>query len=151
MVNELAKHLIFQCFPNHSGTDTLKNTFTCKIRYCRFVAAGMGYTSPLTRTCHQILLGDNAFISAQQQSKRPDKFKDTPIFSAALSHYHSRNIKHAITTETRQWHALTSQPLLPCLISPPIFMSRAGQSVEPYRHLVKRNLLQIETTKAEIV
>jgi hypothetical protein len=42
-------------------------------------------TSPLASTCHPILLGENAFISAQQQSKRSDKFKDTPIFSATLS------------------------------------------------------------------
>ena len=85
MVDEVAKRLIFKCFPNHSVTDTLKNTLTCKIRYCRFVAAGMGDTSPLARTGHQILPGDHAFISAQQQSKRSDKFKDTPIFSATLS------------------------------------------------------------------
>jgi putative transposase len=48
----------------------------------------MGDTSPLAHTCHLILLGDNAFISAQQQSKRSDKFKDTPIFSATLSPCH---------------------------------------------------------------
>ena len=46
--------------------------------YCRFVAAGMGETSPLARTCHQILLGDDAFISAHQQSQRSDAFKDMP-------------------------------------------------------------------------
>jgi len=88
MVNEVAKRLIFQRFSNHSVADTLKNTLTCKIRYCRFVATGMEDTSPLASTCHQILLGDNAFISAQQQSKRSDKFKDTPIFSATLSPCH---------------------------------------------------------------
>ncbi|MNM39921.1 Transposase IS200 like protein [compost metagenome] len=44
-----------------------------------------------------------------------------------------------------------SQPLLACPTSPPLFTSQAGQSVEPYRHFVKRNLLQIETAKAEIV
>ncbi|WP_215407185.1 hypothetical protein [Janthinobacterium sp. JC611] len=84
----MAKRLIFQRFPNHSGTDTLKNTLTCKIRYCRFVAAEMEDTSPLASTCHPILLGENAFISAQLQSKRSDKFKDTPILSATLSLCH---------------------------------------------------------------
>ncbi|MDO8040277.1 hypothetical protein [Janthinobacterium sp. SUN137] len=88
MVNELAKRLIFQCFLNHSVTDTLKNTLSCKIHCCRFVAAGMDDTSPLARTCHPILLGENAFISAQQQSKRSDEFKDTLIFSATLSPCH---------------------------------------------------------------
>ena len=43
--------------------------------YSRFVAAGMDETSPLAHTCHQVLLGDNAFISAQQQSERPDNLR----------------------------------------------------------------------------
>jgi hypothetical protein len=108
--------LIFQCFPNHSGTDTLKNTLTSKIRYCRFVAAGMDDTSPLARTCHPILLGDNAFISAQQQSKRSDEFKDTPIFSAALSPCHP--VINAISgplQRQRRDNGLSpiSQPFLP--------------------------------------
>ena len=88
MLNGVAKRLIFRCFPNHSGADTLKNTLTCKIRYCRFVAAGMGNSSPLASTCLQILLGNNAFISVQLQSKRSDKLKDTPILSATLSPCH---------------------------------------------------------------
>ncbi|KAB8050310.1 hypothetical protein GCN74_27110 [Janthinobacterium sp. FT14W] len=88
MVNEVAKRLIFQCFPNYSVTDTLKNTLTCKISYCRFVATGMEDTSPLASTCHPILLGENAFISAQLQSKRSNEFKDMPIFSATLSPCH---------------------------------------------------------------
>lgn len=46
--------------------------------YCRFVAAGMGEASPLSRICHQILLGDEAFVSAHQQSQRSAAFKDTP-------------------------------------------------------------------------
>jgi len=48
----------------------------------------MGEESPLTHSSYQILLGDNAFISAQHRSKRSDKFNDTPIFSAMLSRYH---------------------------------------------------------------
>lgn len=36
MVNEVAKRLIFQYFPNHSVTDTLKNTLTSKNLHCRF-------------------------------------------------------------------------------------------------------------------
>ena len=150
MVNELAKRLIFQCFPNHSVTNTLKNTLSGSICHCRFVAAGIGDTSPLARTCYPILLGDNAFISAQQQSKRSDEFKDTPIFSATLSPCHPRNITPAIATKTRQWHARICLPLLPCPISPPLFMSRARQSAEPYRHLIRRNLPKKETAKAEI-
>ncbi|SFX45765.1 transposase [Janthinobacterium sp. TB1-E2] len=46
--------------------------------YSRFVAAGMGETSPLIHTCHQMLLGDVAFVSAHQQSQRSDPYKDTP-------------------------------------------------------------------------
>ncbi len=46
--------------------------------YCRFVAAGMGETSPLIHTCYQMLLGDDAFVSVHQQSQRSDAFKDTP-------------------------------------------------------------------------
>ncbi|KAB8061115.1 transposase [Janthinobacterium violaceinigrum] len=46
--------------------------------YCRFVAAGIGEASPLSRICHQILLGDEAFVSAHQQSQRSAAFKDTP-------------------------------------------------------------------------
>lgn len=131
MLNEMAKLLIFQYFPYYSTTDTLKNTLASKIRYCRFVAAAMGDTSPLARTCHQILLGDNAFISAQLQSKRSDKFKDTPICSTALSPCHSRNITPAIATETKPWHAFVCQPRLPSPTSPPLFRSRARRPVEP--------------------
>lgn len=36
--------------------------------YSRLVAAGMSEANPLARTCHQILPGDDAFISAFQQS-----------------------------------------------------------------------------------
>ncbi len=85
MRNEEAKPLIFQYLQSNSIAHTLKNTFPRKIRYCRFVAAGIGDTSPLARTCYPILLGDNAFISAQQQSKCSDEFKNTPILSATLS------------------------------------------------------------------
>lgn len=49
MVNEMAKRLIFQRFSNHSVTDTLKNTLTCKIRYWRFVATGMGESQAKSR------------------------------------------------------------------------------------------------------
>ena len=46
--------------------------------YSRFVAAGMNEASPLARTCHQILLGDEAFISAHQLSQRTETPRDTP-------------------------------------------------------------------------
>ena len=49
MVNEMAKRLIFQRFSNHSVADTLKNTLTCKIRYWRFVATGMGESQAKSR------------------------------------------------------------------------------------------------------
>ncbi|MGK5029386.1 transposase [Janthinobacterium sp. MDT1-19] len=65
--------------------------------YYRFVGAGMGETSPLARTCHQILLGDDAFISAHQQSQRSDAFKDTP-----------RLQRRAITLSLVQYQALYS-------------------------------------------
>ncbi|WP_268992791.1 MULTISPECIES: transposase [unclassified Janthinobacterium] len=46
--------------------------------YARFVAAGMGETSPLAHTCHQLLLGDDAFVSTHQQSQRSNAFKYAP-------------------------------------------------------------------------
>ncbi|WP_257218236.1 transposase [Janthinobacterium sp. BJB304] len=46
--------------------------------YSRFVAARMDETSPLAHTCHQMLLGNETFVSAHQQSQRSDAFKDTP-------------------------------------------------------------------------
>ncbi|WP_257218132.1 transposase [Janthinobacterium sp. BJB304] len=46
--------------------------------YSRLVAAGIGETSTFAHTCHQSLLGDDAFVSVHQQSKRSDTFKDTP-------------------------------------------------------------------------
>ena len=88
MVNEVAKRLIFRRFPNHSGTDTLKNTLSGSICHCRFVADGTEEENPLVQTDHQIFLADDAFVSAHQQSQRSDKFKDTPIFSATLSPCH---------------------------------------------------------------
>lgn len=49
MINELAKRLIFRYFQNHSVTDTLRNTLTSKIRYCRFVAAEMEESTAKSR------------------------------------------------------------------------------------------------------
>lgn len=57
--------------------------------YCRFIAGGMEEESPLTHTCHQILLGDDAFVSAHQQSQRSAAFRDMPRQQRrALSRYH---------------------------------------------------------------
>ena len=63
--------------------------------YCRFVAAGIGKASPLDQTCHQILLGDDAFVSANQQSQRANTFKDTP-----------RSQRRALTLSLAQYQAL---------------------------------------------
>ncbi|MNM39927.1 Transposase IS200 like protein [compost metagenome] len=63
----------------------------------RFVAAGMGETSPLIHTCHQMLLGDDAFVSAHQQSQRSDAYKDTP-----------RQQRRAVALSLAQYKALYS-------------------------------------------
>ncbi|MGK5004084.1 transposase [Janthinobacterium sp. LB2P70] len=65
--------------------------------YSRFVAAGMGETSPLAHTCHQMLLGDDAFVSAHQQSQLSDAFKDTP-----------RQQRRAVALSLAQYKALYS-------------------------------------------
>nr|WP_251373992.1 transposase [Janthinobacterium sp. JC611] len=65
--------------------------------YCRFVAAGMGEESPLARTCHQILLGDEAFVSAHQQSQRSAAFRDTP-----------RQQRRAVALSLAQYQAIYS-------------------------------------------
>ena len=62
--------------------------------YCRFVAAGVGKASPLDQTCHQILLGDDTFVSANQQSQRTETFKDT-----------SRSQRRALTLSLAQYQA----------------------------------------------
>lgn len=130
MVNELAKRLIFQCFPNHSVADTLKNTLTSKTRHCQFVAGARGEESPLSRICHQILFGDEAFVSAHQQSQRSAAFKDTPrqqrravALSLAQAGYSDEAMARAYLSTA-----------LPCSPSPPLFTYRAEQSVGPYRH-----------------
>lgn len=78
IVNEVAKRLIFQYFPRYSVDNILENTLIAKIRYCRFVAGGDGKTSPLASACHKILLSDDAFVLAEQQSLRYDSVKYTP-------------------------------------------------------------------------
>ena len=65
--------------------------------YCRFVAGGMGEESPLTHACHQILLGDDAFVSAHQQSQRSAAFRDTP-----------RQQRRAVALSLAQYKALYS-------------------------------------------
>ncbi|WP_226941572.1 hypothetical protein [Janthinobacterium violaceinigrum] len=62
--------------------------------YYRLIAAGMGEASPLARTCHQILLGDDAFISAHQQSQRVETPRDTP-----------RSQRRAVTLSLEQFRA----------------------------------------------
>jgi hypothetical protein len=54
----------------------------------------MGDTSPLAHTCRQVLLGDDAFVSAHQQSQRSDAFKDTP-----------RQQRRAVTLSLAQYQA----------------------------------------------
>ncbi|MGK5075238.1 transposase [Janthinobacterium sp. ZB1P44] len=103
--------------------------------YCRFIAAGMGEASPLARTCHQILLGDDTFISAHQQSQRFAAFRDTPrqqrrAVRLTLAHY------QALYSSRDEAMAYAYLPTaFPCLMSPPLFMYRTGQSARPYRHL----------------
>ncbi|MGK5066476.1 hypothetical protein [Janthinobacterium sp. RT4P48] len=65
--------------------------------YSWFVPAGMSETSPLARTCHQMLLGDDDFVSAHQQSQRSDAFKDTP-----------RQQRRSVTLSLAQYHACYS-------------------------------------------
>lgn len=62
--------------------------------YSRFVAAGMNEANPLARTCHQILLGDEAFISAHQLSQRTETPRDTP-----------RSQRRAVTLSLEQFRA----------------------------------------------
>ena len=62
--------------------------------YARFVAAGMDETSPLAHTCHQVLLGDDAFVSAHRQSQRSNAFKDAP-----------RQQRRAVTLSLAQYQA----------------------------------------------
>ena len=62
--------------------------------YSRFVAAGINEASPLARTCHQILLGDEAFISAHQQSQRTETPGHTP-----------RSQRRAVTLSLEQFRA----------------------------------------------
>ena len=72
---------------------------------CRFVAGGMREASPLARICHQILLGDEAFVSAHQQSQRSAAFRDTPRQQRRAVALSTANIKPSIATETMHWHA----------------------------------------------
>lgn len=45
--------------------------------YQAFVLAGIGEASPLTETRHQVLLGDDAFVSKHQQLQRADELTET--------------------------------------------------------------------------
>nr|WP_314608004.1 hypothetical protein [uncultured Janthinobacterium sp.] len=62
MVNEVAKCLIFQRFPRYSVADTLKNTLIAKSVIVGLSLEDMGKTSPLARTCHQSLIGDENLV-----------------------------------------------------------------------------------------
>lgn len=97
MVNEMAKRLIFQCFPRYSVADTLKNTLSGSICHCRFVADGTEEENPLAQTGHQIFLADDAFVSALQQSQRSAAFRDTP-----------RQQRRAVRPTLAQYQALYS-------------------------------------------
>ena len=55
----------------------------------------MGEANPLSRICHQILLGHEAFVSAHQQSQRSAAFRDTPrqqrrAVALSLAQYQAR-------------------------------------------------------------
>lgn len=85
MVNEVAKRLIFRCFPNNSVADTLKNILSGSICHCRFVADETEEENPLVQTGNQIFLADDALVSAHQQSQRSEIRQGS---NAALSRYH---------------------------------------------------------------
>jgi len=68
--------------------------------YSRFVAAGMNEASPLARTCHQTLLGDEAFISVHQQSQRTETPRDTG--TGRISNNQSLSTKKVRSAATRE-------------------------------------------------
>ncbi|KAB8044573.1 transposase [Janthinobacterium aquaticum] len=47
-----------------------RNRLAAIEHYRAFIGAGMGLSSPLTNTVHQILLGDEAFVATHQQSQQ---------------------------------------------------------------------------------
>ncbi|MBB5610985.1 MULTISPECIES: transposase [unclassified Janthinobacterium] len=47
------------------------------LKYDLFINAGIEDASPLTHTCHQLLLGDEAFVAAHQQSQYSGELIDT--------------------------------------------------------------------------
>ena len=63
-------------------TDWLLRQFGAKrndavAAYCRFVLAGIGAPSPLAHIRHQVLLGSEEFVAAQQQSQRSSELRET--------------------------------------------------------------------------
>ena len=153
MLTEATRSVIFQCFPRYAVANILKNNLVIPSPE-KSVIAGLpwaGWERKVRSLTPFIRLFWATTPSFQHINNRsvPMRSKIRQGSSAAQSHCQSRNIRPAIATVTRPWHALFSQPLLPCPTSPPLFTCQAERSVGPYRHLLKRNLLQIETAKVE--
>ncbi|WP_422980589.1 hypothetical protein [Undibacterium sp. Ji49W] len=50
-----------------------------RLAYARFVLDGVGLTSPLLATRHQLLLGDDEFVEKHQPQLGPEDLRDVPI------------------------------------------------------------------------
>jgi len=63
--------------------------------YRRFIMEGKGISSPLKRTRHQLLLGDDNFIERHKKAQRPESLRDVSktqrrTFSLTLDKYRQR-------------------------------------------------------------
>jgi putative transposase len=63
--------------------------------YGRFVLAGVGEASPLQKTCHHVLLGDDAFVADYQQRQESGDLPERPrahrrALAFSLAEYQSR-------------------------------------------------------------
>mgnify|MGYP003575963011 CR=1 FL=1 len=108
--------------------------------YQAFILAGVGKASPLAATRHRVLLGDDAFVSAHQQSQQPEELRET-----------ARVERCAVTlplTEYRLRYADRNEAMARAYLSAAFTMPQIAQAFSVSTKTVSRAVAAFDKAKA---
>ena len=107
--------------------------------YRRFVMEGMGLSSPLAQTRHQLLLGDDAFVVRYRQDKKPEELREVPKA-------HRRSIAMPLD-EYRRRYQNRNEAMAQAYLSGAYTMLKIGKHFGVHYMTVSRAVRQFEQDK----
>lgn len=111
--------------------------------YRQFVMAGKGLPSPILKTRHQLLLGDDAFVEHYQQSNNPDMLRE-------VSKAHRRAV--ALTLDEYQIrHMVRDEAIVQAYLSGAYTMAEIGKHFGVHYMTVSRAVKQFEKKQKEML